>query len=306
VTVDRAAITAAASRLAPHIRTTPVIDVLASDLGVDAPGALALKLEHLQHTGSFKARGALNALLTAEVGRDGVVAASGGNHGVAVAWAAARIGRPANVFVPEIAAPAKVAALRDHGAEVHQAGAEYSVALAAAEDWSSTRDVTRVHAYDQTEVVTGAGTLAAELDAQCPDLDTIIVACGGGGLSGGLSSWFGDGRRIVVVETHETPTYASAVRAGQPVDVAVSGVGADALGARRLGDVGWNALRAVGAESVLVGDDAVLEAQNVLWRAVRLRVEAAGATALAALRVGAIELRESERVGVVVCGANVS
>jgi len=305
VTIDRPAIETAAGRLRPHIRRTPVLDVDGADLGVECD-VLALKLEHLQHTGSFKARGALNALLSSTIGNDGVVAASGGNHGVAVAWAASRIGQPANVFVPEIAAPAKVEALHNHGAVVHQVGSEYSAALAAAEEWSVIREVTSVHAYDQTEVVTGAATLAAELDVQRPDLDTIVVACGGGGLAGGLSSWFGSARRIVVVETTGTPTYSSALAAGEPVDVAVSGVGADALGARRLGSVGWAALQNSGAQSVLIDDDAVLDAQAVLWRAARLKVEAAGAAALAALRTGAVTLSPSERVAVVLCGANVA
>jgi threonine dehydratase len=304
--VTPADIEAAAGRLDGRIRRTPVFELDGSDLGVvGGASLLVLKLEQLQHAGSFKARGALNALLCADRAADGVVAASGGNHGVAVAWAARRLGIPANIFVPEIAAAAKIDRLEQLEATVHRLGREYSESLAAAEHFAAHHEVASVHAYDQPEVMAGAGTLARELDDQAPDLDTVVVACGGGGLAGGLASWWGTARRLVVVETGGTPTFARALDAGGPVDVEVGGVGADALGARRLGTLGWEALTAVGAESVLVEDAEVLAAQELLWRECRLRVEPAGAAALAALRSDRVELSRTERVAVIVCGANV-
>lgn len=302
----------AAALLAGRIRRTPLMEIDAGDLGVaSGPPQLMLKLEQTQHSGSFKARGALHALLTSEPAPDGVVAASGGNHGVAVAWAARSLGLVANIFVPEIAAPAKVERLSGLGAIVHQVGADYSESLEAAEVFSEERAVTTVHAYDQFAVMAGAGTLARELDRQAAGFDTagfdtVVVACGGGGLAGGLSSWWGTSKRLVVAETFETATYSGALRQGGPVDVAVSGVAADALGARRLGRLGWEALTAAAAESVLVTDDAVIDAQGVLWDECRLRVEPSGAAALAALRAGAIRCGERERILVVLCGANVA
>jgi threonine dehydratase len=280
----------------------------AADLGVSCGASqLLLKLEQTQHSGSFKARGALHALLTAEQAPDGVVAASGGNHGVAVAWAARSLGLAANIFVPDIAAAAKVDRLRRLDAVVHQVGVEYSESLAAAHRFTQDKSVTTVHAYDQFEVIAGSGTLARELDEQTGHaFDTVVVACGGGGLAGGLSSWWGSAKRLLLVETTGTATYSAALAHGGPVDVSVAGVAADALGARRLGDLPWAALSRTSAESVLVGDEAVAAAQQVLWDEVRLRVEPAAATALAALRVGAVECSPDERVAVVLCGANVS
>ena len=296
----------AAALLADHIRTTPVVEVDAADLGVvDGPGSLQLKLELLQQSGTFKARGAMHALLRSPPAADGVVAASGGNHGVAVAWAAGRLGMPAHIFVPEVSAPAKVERLRSLGAQVHQIGSEYVEALEASMEFVEQHDVVTVHAYDQFEVMAGAGTMSRELARQAAP-DTVVMSCGGGGLSGGAARWFGGQVRLIVVETELTPTYASAVAAGEPVDVDVSGVGADALGARRLGALGWQALSSVGAESALVTDDEVLDAMAGLWETCRLRVEPAAAAALAALRSGRVAIEPDERVAVVICGANVA
>ena len=304
---SRIDIEAAAARLDGRIRRTPTVEIEASDLGVaGGPRSLLLKLEHLQHAGSFKARGALNALLDSDRTGGEVVAASGGNHGVAVAWAARVVGRAAHIFVPEIAAPAKIERLRELGAVVHQTGADYGEALAASDRFRVGRDLTTVHAFDQAEVMAGAATLAREMDDQIDGLDTVVVACGGGGLAGGLASWWGAGVRLVVVETEMTATFASARQAGRPVDVEVGGIGADALGAPRLGTMGWEALSSVAAESVLVTDDDVVSAQAKIWESCRLRVEPAAATALAALRAGKVGVSPGERVAVIMCGANVS
>lgn len=296
----------AAARLAGRIRTTPIIELAAADLGVDASlSPVTLKLEHLQQSGTFKGRGAMHALLCSEAAADGVVAASGGNHGVAVAWAAGELGMPAHIFVPHVSAPAKVALLRRYGAHVHQVGSEYSESLEASQAFIADHDVVTVHAYDQFEVMAGAGTLAREIDLQT-ECDTIVVACGGGGLAGGTASWFGTAVRLVLVETRLTPTYATARARGGPSDVRVSGVGADALGARRLGDLGWSALSASSAESVLVDDADVVIARDRLWSSCRLAVEPAGAVALAALQTRPDLFEPDERVLAVVCGANVA
>ena len=303
--VSRDDIARAADRLGAHIRRTPTFEVRGSDLGlVDPSQALTLKLEHLQHSGSFKGRGALNALLTSDPAPDGVVAASGGNHGIAVAWAARETHQKANIFVPEVAASAKVERLVQLGAAVHQTGALYSDALAAAEAFAASRDVATVHAYDQFEVMAGAGTVGLEIDAQVPEVETIVVACGGGGLAGGIASWFGPAVRLVVAETEGTPTYAEARRQGGPVDVDITGVGADALGARRLGALGWQALSSIDAESVLVSDASVEESRAHLWDRCRLRVEPAAAAAVAAARVASASA-DLGRTCIVVCGANV-
>ncbi len=281
-----------------------MVEVDAADLGVDGVDRVHLKLEFTQHGGSFKARGALHALLTSGHADRGVVAASGGNHGVAVAWAARTLGVTAHIFVPEIAAPAKVAALAALGAQVHQEGRDYSEALAAAGRFDPAGDLATVHAYDQVEVIAGAGTLAREIDDQVGLPDTVVLATGGGGLAGGAACWWGSAVRVVAVETEGTPTFAAALAAGEPVDIEVSGIGADALGARRIGALAWTSMRAAGATSAVVSDQDVVEAQRVLWERCRLLVEPAGATGLAALRRGVVPSLGGQRVVVVLCGAN--
>lgn len=295
-------IEAAADRLAGVVRRTPVAEVDAEDLGTT--GRIWLKLEQLQHSGTFKARGAANALRSQDVPPGGVLAASGGNHGAAVAWAAERLGHRATIVVPAVTAAVKVARLRAYGATVEVVPGVYADALAAARRRAEAGDVLSVHAYDEPAVVAGAGTLGPELAQQVPDLDTVVVACGGGGLAGGLASWFGRGARLVVVEAPGTATYAAARAAGRPVDVEVSGPTADALGATRLGRLGWRALSAVDAPSVVVADDEVLGARRLLWDRLRLVVEPAAAAAVAALTTGAYRPAPGERVAVVVCGAN--
>lgn len=300
--VGRDEIEAAATIVAPHVRATPVIEVPGSEIGIEA--TLVVKLEHLQHSGSFKARGATHAIATRPIGPDGVVAASGGNHGAAVAWAARRLGLHAHIFVPTTSTPAKIERLRAFGAEVHQVGQVYADALAAGHSYLSDHDATSIHAYDDPVVMAGAGTCARELDLAAPDLDAVVLACGGGGLSGGHAAWFGDRAEIVAVETEGTATYAAAVAAGRPIDVDVSGLVADSLGAPRIGTHPWRALRAAGATSVVVPDDAVAAARERLWQWLRVVVEPAAAVPIAALLTGAWSPPVGGRIGVVLCGAN--
>ncbi len=305
-----------AARLAGAIRSTPVVTLDLSEFGRSSPSGrtvrVHLKLEFLQHAGSFKARGALNAALCAAdadpaLRNRGLVAASGGNHGIAVAWAARHLGIPAAIFVPTISAEAKLERLRDLGADVHRVGSVYAEALAAADAHRIATGAVAIHAYDQPEVVAGAGTVGRELASAVPGLDAVLVACGGGGLAGGLATWFGDAVDLVVCETPGTASFAAALDHHGPVDVPVSGVAADALGATRLGSIGWGALSEVGARSVLVPDDDVIGAQQWLWRELRILVEPAAATPVAALLSGHWDPDPGHTdLGVVVCGANVT
>lgn len=291
----------ASVRIAGRVRRTPV---LAVEAGLIGPTAVVLKLEHLQHTGSFKARGALSAMLATELPSSGVVAASGGNHGLAVSWAAAQLGVPATVFVPETAPMAKVGGLRELGADVHLVGQRYEQALAAAVDHQRRAGAVAVHAYDEPAVVAGQGTVGLELAEQVEGIDTVLVAVGGGGLAGGVAAALAGEARVVGVEPEGCPTWHRAFAAGGPVDVEVGGLGADALGATRLGGVAWSVLERTGAASVLVEPDDVVRARQLLWRRLHLVVEAGGAVAVAALLSGAYVPAEGERVAVVLCGAN--
>lgn len=267
---------------------------------------LTLKLEGAQRSGSFKARGAMNAMLCSTIGVDGVVAASGGNHGAAVAWAAQELGHTANIFVPSIISPSKLEKLNGYGAVVHVEGDEYQETLHAARSFKQGRHCVELHAYDQTEVVLGAGTLAMEIDEQVPDVTTVVVACGGGGLSAGLATWWGTSKRLIVVETEGTQTFARSLVAGEPVDVEVSGVAADSLGARRLGNIAWQALMASGAESQVVSDEQVKEAQFQLNNDFDVIAEPAAAAGYAAVLSGQAELTEDESCVVIICGSNTS
>lgn len=295
--IDRAAIAHAAEELAPHVRRTPV---LAVEAGTLADGPVTCKLEQLQVTGTFKARGAFATLLASD--HDEVAMASGGNAGAAFAYAAGRLGRRATVFVSSLAPAAKVDRMRGYGADVRVVDGDYAAAAAACERHLDTHDVLAGHAYDRPEMLVGAGTVAHELAEQA-ELDTLLVAVGGGGLIGGIASWYRGDVRVVAVETEGTPTFHRALDAGAPVDVEVSGVAASALGAGRVGDHLWEARDWV-ADSVLVPDDAVVDAQQALWEHVRQVAEPGGAAALAALRCGAYRPDPGERVGVLVCGAN--
>ncbi len=328
--VTRSDIAAAAERLEPRIRRTPVLTVPGQEL--DSPhvpdhSTISLKLEYLQHSGTFKGRGAMHFMLTNEISSAGVTAASGGNHGAAVAWAAQQLGHRATIFVPTISAAAKVDRLRSYGAEVVQVGAVYAESLEACAEHQNKTGATGIHAYEAPDVFAGAGTTGREFELQVaqqglPPLDFILVACGGGGLVGGIATWFGGqpdnsgGHRptIVACETNDTAAYAHALAAGRPVDVAVKGIAADALGATSVGILAFAALQAAGASSALVDDQAVLEAQRDLWDRFRIVVEPSAAVPMAALRTGAWAVAQSEaepvviepgsHIGVVVCGAN--
>jgi threonine dehydratase len=299
----RPTIEAAAARIAPHIRRTPVLVLPGTALG--APGELVLKLEQLQVSGSFKARGAFNALLQSGAGTAGVIAASGGNHGAAVAHAAGALGIRAEIYVPAISAPYKVVRIREAGAVVVQGGDTYAEAFAASESRRAETGAVSIHAYDQPEVLAGQGTVAREFEADSPGLTHVLVAVGGGGLIGGVASWFaGSGTQVVAVEPEGCPTLFSALKAGAPVDAPVGGVAADSLGARRVGSLMFEVAREVVRDSVLVTDDAIREAQRRLWSACRVVAEPGGATALAALISGAWVPPDGARVGVLVCGGN--
>lgn len=300
--VTRDEVEQAAARIGGHVRATPVVDVGPSVLGT--PDGVACKLELLQHAGSFKARGALNRLASLPEGAE-VVAASGGNFGLAVAWAAGVSGRRATVFVPDSTTPAKRIALEDHGAEVRVVPGYYADALVAAQQHRSEVGGAWAHAYDQREVVAGAGTCARELLDQRPDLDTILVAVGGGGLVGGFAGWCAGDVRIIGVETTGTPTMHRALAEGRPVDVEVGGRAADALGARRAGRLGLAACQRWVERVVLVDDADVLAAQRRLWTHLRVLVEPAAAVGAAALLTGAHRPEPGERVGLVLCGGNV-
>lgn len=303
VPVSPADISRALEAITPYVRRTPVVEVPGDEFGIDA--TLVIKLEFIQRSGAFKARGATHFVATQPIADTGIVAASGGNHGAAVAWAAQRLGHAAIIFVPTTSAPAKVARLAQYGATIHQVGEVYDDALAASREFLEEHAATSIHAFDDPVVMAGAGTCAAELDAQAHGLDAVVLACGGGGLSGGAAAWFGDRVEIVVCETARTPTYARAVEAGRPVDVEVGGVAADALGATRLGATPWRALSGVGAASALVTDEELVAAQAVLWDRLRIVVEPAAAAPLAVL----LERRwrpstAGGRIGLVLSGAN--
>jgi threonine dehydratase len=295
------------ARIAPHIRRTPLVAVDQAD----SQGARAtLKLENLQHAGSFKARGAFSNLLAQEVPAAGVAAASGGNHGVAVAYAASRLGRRARIFIPEISSPAKIAAIRANGAEVVIGGARYADAQAACDRDVSETGALLVHPYEGPWTVAGAGTVALEWEEDqarlgLAPLDTVLVAVGGGGLLAGVASWYGGRVKVVGVEPEGSRCLHAALEAGAPVDVPVESIAADALGARRAGTLAFEIARAAVDHVALVTDDSIRAAQRLLWTRYRIATEPAGAAAFGALLSGAYRPRQGENVGVLVCGGNV-
>jgi threonine dehydratase len=295
-------IQAARDRIAGHVRVTPVIGLAPGAFGLDHP--LTLKLELLQHTGSFKPRGAFSKILASDVPPAGVVAASGGNFGLAVAYAARSLGHPAEIFVPSSSPAIKADRIRREGATVRVIDGQYDDAAAAERERAAAGDVLAMHPFDQPEVVAGQGTIGIELDAQVPDADTVLVSVGGGGLIGGIGAWIGGSRRVVAVEPDGSHCLASALEAGAPVEVAVDSIAADSLGARRVGDIAFVSARANVDRAVLVPDSAIREAQRAAWRELRLVAEPGGAAALAALLCGAYRPQPEERVVVVMCGAN--
>ena len=299
--IGRKDVEAAWSLIRQHVRRTPALELPAGALGLEAP--LALKLESLQVSGSFKGRGAFHKLLASKVPAAGIIAASGGNHGAAAAYAARALGHEAEIFVPTIASPAKVARLKSYGAVVHQVGAVYAEARAASEKRAAETGALTVPAYEDEVVFAGAGSVALEFAEQAR-FDTLLVAVGGGGLIAGCATAIGEGTRIVAVETEGTPTLHEALRVGHPVDVKISGIAADALGASRIGVPNFEVVQRLVAQSVLVTDEAVRQARRALWDELRLIAEPAGATGLAALLAGAYRPAEGERVATLICGAN--
>jgi threonine dehydratase len=289
--------------IAPHVRRTPTIELDASDFGVTA-ARLVLKLELLQHAGSFKARGAFTSLLTREVPGAGVVAASGGNHGAAVAFAAMKLKVPAKIFVPGIASPAKIQQITEYGAQLVVTGERYADALAASEAWAASSGAMPIHAFDQRETVLGQGTVGLEFEEQAPQLTTLLVAVGGGGLIAGLAAWY-DGRiKIVAVEPARAPTLTRALAAGRPIDAEAGGVAAESLAPRRVGEMVFPLIQRHIDKTVLVSDEAILDAQDRLWKTLRIVAEPGGAAALAALTSGQYVPAPRESVGVLICGGN--
>jgi threonine dehydratase len=301
ITRERIADTEALIR--PHIRHTPVLRADMVDFGRSAL-AVDLKLECLQHSGSFKARGAFANLLTREIPKAGVVAASGGNHGAAVAYAAMRLGVPATIFVPSVSPKAKTDRIRSYGAELVIGGDRYAEALAASEEFAEKFGALQIHAFNQPETLLGQGTLGMEIEADLPDIDTLLVAVGGGGLIGGIASWFAGRIRIVAVEPDGAPTLHDALAAGEPVDAPAGSIAADSLAPKRVGTLMFPVAQAFVERSVLVSDDDIAAAQAALWDSVRVVSEPGGAAAFAALLSGKYAPAPGERVAVLVCGAN--
>ena len=287
----------------PYIRRTPVMTLDRSELDLPA-GPLTLKLELLQHSGSFKARGAFTNLLTREIPKAGVVAASGGNHGAAVAYAAMRLKKPASIFVPSVSSPAKIARIRDYGADLHVGGNLYAEALAASEAWAQQTGALPVHAFDQNETIMGQGTLAIELEQQAPDIDTVLVSVGGGGLVAGVAAWYAGRVKVIGVEPTTAPTLTKALEAGHPVDAEAGGLAADSLAPRRIGERVFPIAQKFAPRTVLVSDEAIAEAQKTLWRALRIVAEPGGACAFSAITSGAYRPAAGERVAVVISGGN--
>jgi threonine dehydratase len=275
---------------------------MAADLGLEFP--VALKLELLQHAGSFKPRGAFNRLLSAALPASGVIAASGGNHGAAVAYAARALGVPAEVFVPELTPPAKVARIASYGARVVQGGETYAEALAASRTRQAQIGALEVHAYDHPAVLAGQGTVGREFELDAAELTHVLVATGGGGLIGGIAAWYAGSAAVVSVEPEACPALHDALRAGQPVTAPVGGLAADSLGARQVGGLMFPIAASYVTAAVLVSDAAIGAAQQLLWDRLRLIAEPGGATALAALLSRAFVPPDGARVGVLVCGAN--
>lgn len=302
--VAREDIAAAHARIAGRIRRTPVLRPGPDTFGL--AGRLSLKLEFLQHAGSFKTRGAFNTMLSEAVPAAGVAAASGGNHGAAVAYAARQLGHAARIFVPAISSPAKIEAIRRHGAEVVIGGELYADAQKACDRHVAQSGALRIHPFAAAGTIAGQGTVALEWDQDEPDLDTILVASGGGGLVAGMASfWAGRGKRVVAVEPEGSRALHAALAAGGPVDVQVESVAADSLGASNVGDLVFGICRETVDHVALVPDAAIVEARRALWRECRIAVEPGGAAALAALLCGACRPAAGERIGVLVCGANV-
>lgn len=289
-------------RIRPYVRYTPLIELEPGAFGVET--ALTLKLESLQHAGSFKPRGAFNRILSHPIPSSGVIAASGGNHGAAVAYAAQRLGIPAEVFVPTVATQPKVDKIRSYGAQLHIGGANYAEALGLCLSRQRETGALWVSAYENPETLAGQGTVGKELDEQAPDLDTLLVAVGGGGLIGGIAAWYGNNVRVIAIEPENCPTLYKSKAAGRVVEVQTGGIASDSLGAKTVGTLAFEIAQKYIPEVRLVSDTAIQEAQRLLWQDLRVVAEPGGATALAALASGVYKPSRGERIGVLVCGGN--
>jgi len=287
----------------PHIRRTPVVEVNGEDFGLPV-ARLTLKLELLQHSGSFKARGAFANVLTRDVPEAGVVAASGGNHGAATAYAAMKLGQRAKIFVPSVSSPAKIQRIRDYGADLAIEGDRYADALAASEAWAQQTGAMPIPAFDQDETMIGQGTLGLELEQQAEDIDTVLVAVGGGGLIAGIAAWYAGRVKVVGVEPQASPTLTRALEAGHPVDAEAGGLAADSLAPRRVGEKVFPIVQRYAPQTVLVSDDAIAKAQAQLWRGLRIVAEPGGAAAFSAILSGAYKPAPGERVAVTISGGN--
>ena len=297
-------ISTAAKLIAPHVRRTPTIEVRGAEVGAENVETLILKLELLQHTGSFKARGAFTNLLSRAIPETGIVAASGGNHGAAMAYAAQALGIAAKIFVPNISSRAKIERIKSYGADLVVTGERYAEALSASEKWAAQTGALSVHAFDQRETLLGQGTTAKEWREQTSHLDTVLISVGGGGLIGGMAAWFAGYTKVVGVDPYLAPTLHDALAAGHPVPAQTGGVAADSLAPRQVGDLMFPIAQAYVDRVVLVEDDAITSAQTALWEKLRIVTEPGGAAALAALRSKAYVPDVGERVGVLLCGAN--
>jgi threonine dehydratase len=301
--ITRERIAEAYQLIRPHVRRTPILETSGADFGLESIH-LAFKLESLQHSGSFKARGAFNNLLSRTIPAAGVVAASGGNHGVAVAFAAMKLGIPARIFVPTICSPEKIERIRSYGADLVITGERYADVLAASEAWSAESGALRIHAYDQVETLLGQGTVGLEFEEQFPNLDALLVAVGGGGLIGGVASWYAGRVKIIGVEPEAAPTLTYALRAGHPVDSPAGGIAADSLAPKQVGQLVFPIAQSHVQNVILVSDAAIVEAQEALWKTLRVVAEPGGAAAFAAILSRQYQPKPSERVGVLVCGGN--
>jgi threonine dehydratase len=301
--IDRESIARTYDSIRRFVRRTPTIQIDGADCGF-GPCAVALKLELMQHAGSFKARGAFANMLLRQVPPAGVVAASGGNHGVAVAYAARRLGKPARIFLPSVAAPAKIDRIREYGAELVITGDRYADALAECQAWTRRSGALEIHAYDQVETLLGQGSVGLELQEQAEPLDTLLVAVGGGGLIGGVAAWYAGRIRLIGVEPDEAPTLTAALAAGHPVDAKAGGVAADSLAPKRVGELMFPIAQRHVDRVLLVTDEEIRAAQRALWDRLRIVVEPGGAAAFAALLSARYQPGPGERIGVLLCGAN--
>jgi len=303
IPIDRQQIAAVEPIIRPHVRRTPILEVAGADFRLDSI-SLIFKLEFLQHAGSFKARGAFTNLLTRQVPKAGVVAASGGNHGVAVAFAAGKLGVPAKIFLPTVASPEKIDCIRRSGADLVIAGDRYADALAASELWTKQSGAMSIHAFDQPETLLGQGTVGLEFEQQSPRLDTLLVSVGGGGLIGGIASWYGSKIKLIGVEPEAAPTLSNALNAGRPVDSPAGGIAADSLAPKRVGELMFPLAQKYVDKVILVSDEEITQAQEALWSVLRIVTEPGGAAAFAALLSRRYQPAPGERVGVLLCGGN--